>query len=122
LVKPDRSIPPGTAGNRKGKIMTSVQSGKPRRPVSRNSVTSKTPSKPAPAVAATPKKTLTATKKAKAAPAPKLPATGSEAWREMVATAAYHRAEARGFIGGSSEQDWFEAEAEIMASLVGKPA
>jgi hypothetical protein len=101
--------------------MASVQSGKPRSTVSRNSATSKTPSKPAPAVAATPKKTLTATK-AKAAPTPKLPATGSEAWREMVATAAYHRAEARGFIGGSTEQDWFEAEAEIMASLVGKPA
>lgn len=102
--------------------MASVQSAKPRSTVSRTSASSKAPSKPAPAVAATPKKTLTVTKKAKAAPAPKVPATGSEAWREMVATAAYLRAEARGFIGGSSEQDWFEAEAEIMAGLVGKPA
>lgn len=102
--------------------MASVQSGKPRSTVSRSSVTSKTPSKPAPVTEATPKKTLSVSKKSKAAPAPKVPATGSEAWREMVATAAYHRAEARGFIGGSSEQDWFEAEAEIMATLVGKPA
>lgn len=102
--------------------MASVQSGKPRSTVSRSSVTSKTPSKPAPVTEATPKKTLSVSKKSKAAPAPKVPATGSDAWREMVATAAYHRAEARGFIGGSSEQDWFEAEAEIMATLVGKPA
>lgn len=102
--------------------MASVQSGKPRSTVSRTSVTSKAPTKQAPATAAAPKKTLTAPKKVKAAPAPKVPATGSEAWREMVATAAYHRAEARGFIGGSPEQDWFEAEAEIMASLVAKPA
>lgn len=102
--------------------MASVQSGKPRSTVSRSSVTSKTPTKPAPAEAAAPKKALTVSKKAKAAPAPKLPAAGSDAWREMVATAAYHRAEARGFIGGSSEQDWFEAEAEIMAGLAGKTA
>lgn len=102
--------------------MASVQSGKPRSTVSRNSATSKAPSKAASVETATPKKTLTVTKKAKASPAPKLPAAGSDAWREMVATAAYLRAEARGFIGGSSEQDWFEAEAEIMASLVGKPA
>jgi hypothetical protein len=102
--------------------MASLQTGKPRSTAPRSTVTSKTPSKPAPAAAATPKKTLTTTKKAKAAPAAKLPAAGSDAWREMVATAAYHRAEARGFIGGSTEQDWFEAEAEIMATLGGKSA
>jgi len=36
-----------------------------------------------------------------------------EEWRDMVATAAYYRAEARGFEGGSAEDDWFEAEAEL---------
>ena len=36
-----------------------------------------------------------------------------EAWHEMVATAAYHRAEARGFNEGSPEDDWYEAEAEL---------
>lgn len=36
-----------------------------------------------------------------------------EEWRDMVATAAYHRAEARGFEGGSVEDDWYEAEAEL---------
>lgn len=34
-------------------------------------------------------------------------------WRDMVATAAYFRAEARGFEGGSSDEDWYEAEAEL---------
>lgn len=36
-----------------------------------------------------------------------------EGWRDMVATAAYYRAEARGFEGGSAEDDWYEAEAEL---------
>lgn len=34
-------------------------------------------------------------------------------WHDMVATAAYYRAEGRGFDGGSTEQDWYEAEAEL---------
>ena len=34
-------------------------------------------------------------------------------WQDMVATAAYYRAEARGFEGGSPEDDWYEAEAEL---------
>jgi len=34
-------------------------------------------------------------------------------WQEMIATAAYYRAEKRGFAGGSAEQDWVEAEAEL---------
>lgn len=33
--------------------------------------------------------------------------------QEMIAIAAYRRAEQRGFSGGSAEQDWLEAEAEI---------
>ena len=36
-----------------------------------------------------------------------------EAWRDMVSTAAYFRAEARGFEDGSAEDDWYEAEAEL---------
>jgi hypothetical protein len=36
---------------------------------------------------------------------------------EMIAIAAYHRAERRSFSGGSPEQDWLEAEAEIDQSL-----
>ncbi|MBI3530831.1 MAG: DUF2934 domain-containing protein [Betaproteobacteria bacterium] len=36
-----------------------------------------------------------------------------EEWNDMVATAAYYRAEARGFDGGSAEDDWYEAEAEL---------
>ena len=36
-----------------------------------------------------------------------------EEWRDMVATAAYFRAEARGFEGDAAEDDWYEAEAEL---------
>lgn len=36
-----------------------------------------------------------------------------EAWRDMVSTAAYFRAEARGFEEGSAEDDWYRAEAEL---------
>lgn len=38
-------------------------------------------------------------------------------WHEMVATAAYYRAECRGFDGGSAEDDWYEAEAELREQL-----
>ncbi len=44
--------------------------------------------------------------------------------RELIATWAYHRAELRGFSGGSPEQDWLEAEAELdagSASSAGVP-
>jgi hypothetical protein len=45
-------------------------------------------------------------------------ATFSPAERlEIIAIAAYHRAERRNFSGGSPEQDWLKAEAEIDGSL-----
>ena len=34
-------------------------------------------------------------------------------WQRRVAEAAYFRAERRGFVGGTPEQDWFEAEEEL---------
>ena len=40
----------------------------------------------------------------------------AERW-EMIAIAAYRRAERRGFSGGSPEQDWLDAEAEIDREL-----
>jgi len=45
---------------------------------------------------------------------------GSQEWQEMVAAAAYYRAEARGFYGGSPEQDWLDAEAELLERLAPK--
>jgi hypothetical protein len=42
--------------------------------------------------------------------------TAEERWR-MIAVAAYHRAEKRGFEQGSAEDDWFEAEKEVDALL-----
>ena len=38
-------------------------------------------------------------------------------WRDMVATAAYFRAEARGFEGDAAEDDWYQAEAELRERL-----
>jgi hypothetical protein len=35
-----------------------------------------------------------------------------ERWR-MIAVAAYHKAEQRGFAPGGAENDWFEAEQEV---------
>lgn len=40
-----------------------------------------------------------------------------EARRAMVAQAAYHRAERRGFAPGYEEEDWLAAEAEVDALL-----
>lgn len=38
-------------------------------------------------------------------------------WHAMVAQAAYLRAEQRGFVEGSPEQDWLEAEEELRRML-----
>jgi hypothetical protein len=40
-----------------------------------------------------------------------------EEWHDMVATAAYYLAEARGFEGGSPDEDWYEAEAQLREQL-----
>ena len=39
--------------------------------------------------------------------------------RQMIAEAAYYHALNRGFLGGSPEEDWCVAEAEIDALLMG---
>ncbi len=87
--------------------MASTQSGK-----SRTSIRKAPPATipEAPKVAA-PKARKTITLK------PAGPAVDSPEWQQRVATAAYLRAEARGFVSGSPERDWFEAEAELMAGL-----
>lgn len=42
--------------------------------------------------------------------------------RQMIAEAAYFHAEQRGFQGGSMDDDWLLAEAEIQAMLSEEPA
>ena len=42
--------------------------------------------------------------------------------RELIAKTAYLRAEQRGFEGGSPEQDWLEAEAEVNSYLMERHA
>ena len=37
--------------------------------------------------------------------------------RRQIAEAAYYRAQRRGFAPGYEEQDWIEAEAEVMTRL-----
>ena len=43
--------------------------------------------------------------------------TADQERRQLIATAAYYRAEARGFVGGNPEQDWIAAEADIARIL-----
>jgi Protein of unknown function (DUF2934) len=72
----------------------------------------------------TPPVRTTARSKSPVAPAAKVSkakksrsAIAEDVWRQMVATAAYYRAQARGFRHGSPEQDWLAAEAELKQQL-----
>lgn len=60
------------------------------------------------------KQAATRTKSAKRAPS--LAVTLEERWR-MVAVAAYHNAEKRGFAPGGALDDWYDAEREVEALL-----
>jgi Protein of unknown function (DUF2934) len=95
----------------RGQIMPNTQSGKPRTSLSKAppAAIPKAPKSKASKVAA-PRPGKTRAKSATLA-------IGSIEWQQRVATAAYLRAEARGFAGGSPEQDWFEAEAELNRQL-----
>ena len=44
-------------------------------------------------------------------------ARDSSAYRELIAIAAYYRAERRGFAPGGETEDWLEAEREVAARL-----
>lgn len=59
------------------------------------------------------------TKKSNKSPSAKAWQAGKseEDRQEMISTAAYYRAERRGFNGGDEVQDWLAAEAEIDAML-----
>jgi hypothetical protein len=96
--------------------MPSTQSAKPRASL-RKAPPAKIPKAPASKASAPDPAKVAVPKSGKAVVARKStgPAIGSMEWRQSVATAAYLRAEARGFVGGSPEQDWFEAEAQMMA-------
>lgn len=92
--------------------------------------------KPTPSKAATAKSTTSAKKPSKAVTTTSTKANGQAAPRKrtakstnvsgavtpeqryrMICDAAYFRAEQRGFIGGSPEQDWRDAEIEIDQKL-----
>jgi len=81
--------------------MASTQTGKPRGSAR----------KAPPAIVAA--KPVAAPKAKKISVKSNAPVVGSPEWNAMVATAAYFRAEARGFTGGSAELDWAEAEMHL---------
>jgi Protein of unknown function (DUF2934) len=63
------------------------------------------------------KKTSRSAKAKPAAPVVTRSHFSDDEWYEMVATAAYYRAQARGFEGGTPELDWYEAEEELEEQL-----
>jgi hypothetical protein len=102
----------GTLTSKGGQIMAGTQSGKSRRSGSKA---------PLARIPDSPKVMAPRTRKA-VSRKPAAPATDPAQWQEIVATAAYLRAASRGFVGGSPEQDWFEAEAELKTRLAPVPA
>jgi hypothetical protein len=100
--------------------MTTTQSGKtPRKTSAVKSSTVKAPAVRTNMAGAAPESFEPVTEQAEQAeqaeqPAPAIP---QQDWRDMVAKAAYYRAEARGFEPGSPEQDWFAAEDELKQRL-----
>ena len=74
----------------------------------------RTASKAAPA-----RKKAASPKRAASTQSPPVYMTREERWR-MVAEAAYHKAEKRGFASGHEVEDWLDAEREIDALFGGK--
>jgi hypothetical protein len=72
-------------------------------------VTRKTPAKPGQATAGKVARKSTTTSKPQTS---SISISSEERWK-MIAIAAYHRAEKRGFAPGGEMQDWAEAEKEI---------
>ena len=61
----------------------------------------------------TPKKKQVLSVKSKKSSQPK----PDQDYQEMIAEAAYYKAEQRGFVPGYEEQDWLDAENEVLAML-----
>jgi hypothetical protein len=94
--------------------MAATQSGKPRGSTRKNPPAL---TKPAMNTAAAKPRSAAPRKKKAVAAIEATNALPPQDWRQLIATAAYLRAEARGFTGGSPEQDWLEAEKEVAARL-----
>lgn len=69
--------------------------------------------RPLPAPAAAARKSAPGPLAAAAAEAVRVEAIDPERKRQMIAEAAYYRAEQRGFAPGFDLQDWLEAEAQV---------
>lgn len=111
-----------TAKPKKAAVAPKATSTASAKPASAAKAPAKVASKaPAASKAAAPKPAAAAKKKAPAAVKliEKPAAPSFEERQRWVATAAYHRAEKRGFAPGYEVQDWLDAEVEI-SELVGK--
>ncbi len=91
----------------KGATKVSGKGGATRKPVIADGVVAKKVAVKGEASAATTVPKRTTTRKAVNA------IVSSEERHRMIAEAAYYRAEKRGFCGGTPEQDWLEASAEV---------
>lgn len=101
-----KSNKPGLTQKSKPAVATKKVAAKP--------VTNPAKTKSAPATAANKTDVRAVRRAGKSKPAA---AAAGEDRYEMIAIAAYCRAEQRGFNGGDAMQDWLEAEAEIDAAV-----
>lgn len=99
-----KSNKPGLTQKSKSAVATKKVTAKPARNIAKSIS----------ATAANKTDVRTAVRAGKSKPAA---AAAGEDRYEMIAIAAYCRAEQRGFNGGNAMQDWLEAEAEINAAL-----
>jgi hypothetical protein len=73
----------------------------------------KTPRKKTTATTTAKKASSTSKAKSKTAPTNSVTTITPEERYKMIAQTAYYRAEARGFTGGNSHEDWLAAEQEV---------
>ena len=107
------------ATKKKATKKTSTKKPVTKKVATKKTTTKKPASKKTAAKKSTKKSTAKkSTKASKHTPSP-LSITAEERYK-MVAVAAYHKAEQRGFAPGNEMQDWVDAEKEIDALLYGK--
>ena len=110
-----KSSKPGLTEKSKPAVATNKVDAKPAKNIAKSMPAVATNNTDVRAAGSTGKsKPAAATSKIEARPASQVRGTANaEDRHEMIAIAAYYRAERRGFNGGDAMLDWLEAEAEI---------
>lgn len=98
------------------KTTSRTAAGVPKKPLTKKASTATPAAKPT-AKLKTPAKKISAPKASKRLPAATKKDITAEERYQMIAAAAYLRAEQRGFQGGNALEDWVAAEAEIDGML-----